>query len=139
METKPVQEEEEDISYETLFGGTPINVNVAVHEAKRFERQTAYIRQLPIACYQKAFAIHENEEEMVALYVDKPIEWVKDLSPRSYNRIAEEGRRLNADFFVYCDRRAKLQMEGTRRVAPEMYAEIVKAATAAAAKSRLPS
>lgn len=135
MEIKQSVQEDPSAAYETLFGGKPESVQVADHEARRFVFEEVKIRQLPIGCYPKAFAIHKDEHLMVGLYVDRPQDWVERLHPASYNRIAEEGRRLNSDFFGYCDRRTNREMEDIRRVAPEIYARIQATVAEAAAKS----
>lgn len=126
-------------SYQTLFGGRPESVEVADHEKRQFVKEEVTIRQLPVGCYQKAFEVHGDEIQMVGLYVDRPKEWVERLRPSSYNRIAEEGRKMNADFFVYCSRLAERQMEELRRTAPDLFAEIRSRATEALAKFPLPS
>lgn len=131
----PVQEQDSSVAYETLFGGRPESVEVADHASRRFIKEDVTIRQLPVGCYQKAFAVHGDEIQMVGLYVDRPREWVERLRPSSYNRIAEEGRRMNADFFVYCSRLAERQVEELRRTAPDLFSEIKQKANEALAKS----
>lgn len=130
----PVQEQEDSSAYETLFGGVLKSVRVANHETRRLDTEDVRIRQLPVGTFPKAFQIHANEEQMVALYADRPVEWVQRLHPASYNLIAQEGRRLNVDFFAYCDRQAKSQMEEVRRVAPELHVEILRKVADAADK-----
>ncbi len=110
--------------YETLFGGIPLTVHVADHTARTISAEVVRVRQLPIAAYQAAFASHEDEQAMVALYLDQPIEFVKRLAPESYTRCAEEGRRMNVDFFAYCTRRLGQQMEAIRRVDPSLVEKI---------------
>lgn len=131
----PVQEQEDSSAYETLFGGVLKSVRVANHETRRLETEDVRIRQLPVGAFPKAFQIHANEEQMVALYADRSVEWVQRLHPASYNLIAQEGRRLNVDFFAYCDRLTKTQVEEIRKVAPELYVEIQRNVATAAAKS----
>lgn len=126
-------EEPKPTQYETLFGGTPISVRVANHQERRVEHEQLQIRQLPVSAYQQAFGSVENEEAMVALFVDRPLEWVKRLVPEDYTRIAVEGGRLNADFFGYCDRRMEQQMAATRRIAPDLVERIAAQALASSA------
>jgi len=116
------------LSYESLFGGIPMTVTVADHRTRTVSEEVIRVRQLPIAAYQQAFACHEREAAMVALYADRPTEWVESLTPESYTRIAVEGRRLNADFFAYCDRQMESSLAATRRVSPDLFARLAEVA-----------
>lgn len=123
-------------AYEALFGGNPLSVLVANHKTRTMDTVKVFVRQLPIGVYQQAFAAHENEEELAALFVSQDVQWVQRLHPSSFNEIITQGRKLNADFFAYCDRRTADQLANMRLVAPEM---VEKIAMKALAKSGSPS
>ncbi len=113
--------------YETLMGGTSLEVELFDHANQVVVTETIKVRQLPIATYEKAFPSAGNELGMAALYADKPPEWVGRLVPSSYSNLVEQGRRVNADFFGFCDRQFEAQVATARRIDPGLTETIRKA------------
>lgn len=77
------------------------------------------IRQIKVGEYRKAWVAWGDEMRIVALYCSKPIEWVANLSPESYEHIATEGARINLPFTNYCRREENATFNRARIMAPD--------------------
>lgn len=69
------------------------------------------IRQLPVKCYDAYLDALQDERLQVALFCDRPLEWVDALSPASFHAVMVAGEEMNVDFFVAWYRRRIDRME----------------------------
>jgi hypothetical protein len=42
----------------------------------------------------------ENENQLVELFCDRPKGWSDSITPESFEKVVQEGERMNTDFFV---------------------------------------
>lgn len=82
------------MSAETLFGGLEMEADLAAGGAEK-----VFIRQIPIRQMPRMLAALEDENRLVELFCDKPEGWSDTLTVESFEKIINEGERLNADFF----------------------------------------
>lgn len=102
-----------------LTGGTEL---VALFSDGTHE--TVKVRQLPVRLLPKYLEAQNDEPAMVALFVDRPAEWVDCLSLKSFVAILEEGERMNADdFFAWFGR----MVRRAERLVPGSSGELGKA------------
>ena len=83
------------------------------------------IRQIKVGSWRKAAANWGDEMKLVALYADKSLEWVGNLSPESYDAIATEGARINRPFSNYCSREEVTNVQRARILAPDQFNSIL--------------
>jgi len=79
---------------EALAGGVEITV---IKRDKSTEQ--VKVKQLPVSQMSKYVLALQDEEKIVALVTGKDAKWVESLSNESFERIVEEGDRLNEYFF----------------------------------------
>lgn len=73
--------------------------------------ETVTVRRLPVKCFPAYLAGFEDEVATVALFTDKPVEWVERLSLDSFQAIIEEGERLNLDSLQAFSERRRARCE----------------------------
>jgi hypothetical protein len=91
METK---QNSEPTKWETLLGGVD-------YEARKLDGSTeaVRIRQLPVRLMDQYLNVLNDEPKVVELLCGRPAGWSDCLSNESFEKIVEEGTRVNADFF----------------------------------------
>lgn len=86
------------------------------------------IRQIKVGNWRKAASNWGDEMKLVALYSEKSLEWVGNLSPESYDVIATEGARINRPFSNYCSREEATNIQRARILAPDHLNSILNTA-----------
>lgn len=91
---------------ETLLGGIELTV-------EKLDRttETVRVRQLPVKLYPQYLLCMEDEPAMVELFCDRKAGWSEGLAPQSFQKVVEEGERINADFFESWYRRKIARLE----------------------------
>ncbi|MCL4179172.1 MAG: hypothetical protein KJ072_15700 [Verrucomicrobia bacterium] len=83
------------MSTETLFGGAELEVNLVAGGTEK-----VFVRQFPIRLMPQMLTYLENESRLVELFCDKPEGWSDSITVESFERVVQEGERLNTDFFI---------------------------------------
>ncbi|MBX3747341.1 MAG: hypothetical protein KF833_18685 [Verrucomicrobiae bacterium] len=78
-------------SQEILDGG--INIHLAPDQA-------VFVRLVPVRLYTDMLGALGDEARLIAIYTDLPEDRIGNLTPPQWERIVEEGDRLNRDFFA---------------------------------------
>jgi hypothetical protein len=80
---------------ETLYGGVELEVNLVAGGTEK-----VFVRQIPIRLMPQMMANLENENQLVELFCDRPKGWSDSITPESFEKVVQEGERMNTDFFV---------------------------------------
>jgi hypothetical protein len=83
------------MSTETLFGGAELEVDLVAGGTEK-----VFVRQIPIRLMPQMMAYLENENRLVELFCDRPKGWSDSITVESFEKVVQEGERLNTDFFV---------------------------------------
>jgi hypothetical protein len=71
-------------------------------------KETVKVRQIPATKLEQFMNKIADESVSVAIYCDKPVEWVDTLTLESINDVCEKGLEINEAFLgKWCSRRAK--------------------------------
>jgi hypothetical protein len=123
---------------DTLFGGRKVPVVYADGSSEEIT-----VRQLPLAEYDRAFFLLEDEMSVVAYICGKAKQWLtghapqydKAVRPESYQLLQAAAWEVNAGgFFSYADRAVKRQLAQLNALKPDKF-ETALAKGAALARS----
>jgi hypothetical protein len=79
----------------TIAGGVDLEVT-----KQDGSKETVKVRQIPISKIDFGTAVGSGDEaSAIALYCDKPKEWVDALDLQSLNAVADKGQELNLPFY----------------------------------------
>lgn len=112
----------------TLLNG--VEVTVSKNDGSQ---EVVTVRQFKVKEYDSAFSKIDDEIGLVALAIDKPLDFVGEVSPESYEELQSKVREINEKgFFVYSSRKQERIMNRIKSASKEMIA-------AAAEKTSKPS
>ena len=111
--------------------GAEVNVR---HEDGAEEIVT--VRQIPLRDYQRALIKSDDEMEFTGLCCDKSVDWVRTLTPPSYEALQAKARELNADFFAFLQRRRE---DRRRMMGPEFWRMVADSMPQSPASSPSPA
>lgn len=104
-------------------------VPVQLYDGAQDVEDQVKVRILPYARFDDGTfvrTIGKGLVAMVALYTDKPAEWVERLSPESLDAIMAAGRRLNFPIFELCNKHRKHSAEWVAQMVGALQAEVVQ-------------
>lgn len=79
------------------------------------QQETVLVKQLPLRQMRELALAIEDPGRVIQLCVGKPVEWIDRLTPDSFEALATEADRVNADFLA---RWARLQRSRVDRLGP---------------------
>ena len=83
------------MSTDTLLGGVEIEVNLVAGGTEK-----VFVRQIPVRLMRQMLAYLEDENRLIELFCDRPKGWSDSITVESFEKVVQEGERLNTDFFV---------------------------------------
>lgn len=123
---------------DTLFGGRTVPATFTDGHT-----DDVRVRQLPLAEYERAFVLREDEFALTALCCAQEKDWISTLTPDSYEALRAAAEEVNAQgFFAYAARRAKREREALAaqlELASQMPPETLKLAMESGLKSTSPT
>lgn len=91
----------------TLNGGVPLVARLT--EARE---ENVIVRQIPLADYERGFALVNDEIALAGFLCGKDKNWALQLMPETFEQVITLGREVNAKgFFAYATRRAVRESE----------------------------
>lgn len=101
----------------TLKGGATLTVLL-----ENETMQELHIRQLRVRDYDDAFPVYDNEIRLLALACDKPEDFIKELTPESFDSAVAHLNEINKGFFGYAQRQMDKLTKRLNGMAPHVIA-----------------